>query len=73
MVQSNFSLVERLTSPTPKFFKTVRKIGLGLAAIGGAILTAPIGLPVAVVTAAGYLVAAGGVMTAVAQAAVGSE
>jgi hypothetical protein len=73
MAQNNISLVDRLAAPTPKFFRTVRKIGLGLAAIGGAILTAPIGLPVAVVTAAGYLAVAGGVMTAVAQAAVGSE
>jgi hypothetical protein len=61
------TLAERLKSPTPKFFKTIRKIGLSVAAIGGALLAAPVGLPVALVTVAG------GVMTAVAQAAVENE
>jgi len=36
-------------------------------------LAAPVGLPALLVTAAGYLTVAGGVMTAVAQAAVESE
>jgi len=67
------TLVERLKSPTPKFFRTIRKIGLSVAAIGGALLAAPVGLPVALMTVAGYLTVAGGVMTAVAQAAVGNE
>jgi uncharacterized membrane protein YeiH len=67
------TLAERLKSPTPKFFRTVRKIGLSVAAIGGAMLAAPVGLPVALVTVAGYLTVAGGVMTAVAQAAVENE
>jgi len=67
------TLVERLKSPTPKFFRTIRKIGLSVAAIGGALLAAPVGLPVALVTMAGYLTVAGGVMTAVAQAAVENE
>jgi uncharacterized membrane protein YeiH len=67
------TLAERLKSPTPKFFRTLRKIGLSVAAIGGALLAAPVGLPVALVTVAGYLTVAGGVMTAVAQAAVENE
>jgi len=37
-----------------------------LAAVGGAIIAAPISLPAIVVTVAGYLTVAGGVMTAVA-------
>jgi hypothetical protein len=70
---SELTLANRLLAPTPKFFRMVRRVGLGLAAIGGALLAAPVGLPALVVTAAGYLTVAGGVMTAVAQAAVESE
>ena len=63
---NNMSVVERVKAPTPKFFKTLRTIGLALAGIGGAILAAP----VALVTIAGYITLAGGVMTAVSQTAV---
>jgi len=73
MKNNNLTVANRLLAPTPKFFRTVRRVGLGLAAIGGALLAAPVGLPALVVTAAGYLTVAGGVMTAVAQAAVESE
>ena len=66
-------LIERLKAPTPKFFKVLRNVGLALAAAGGALLTAPIALPVAVVTVAGYLTVAGGVMTAASQSAVDGE
>jgi hypothetical protein len=66
-------LVERMKAPTPKFFRVLRNVGLALAAAGGAIITALIALPVAVVTVAGYLAVAGGVMTAVSQSAVDGE
>ncbi|MEQ8546262.1 MAG: DUF5675 family protein, partial [Cyclobacteriaceae bacterium] len=62
------NIIHRVKAPTPKFFKVLRNIGLTLAAAGGAILTAPIALPVAVVTLGGYLVVAGSVMSAVSQA-----
>lgn len=64
------SVLERMQEPTPKFFKVLRTIGVSLAAAGGALVLAPIALPAAVVTIAGYLTVAGGVMTAVSQAAV---
>jgi uncharacterized membrane protein HdeD (DUF308 family) len=64
------SVLERIQEPTPKFFKVLRAIGVSLAAAGGALMLAPIALPAAVVTIAGYLTVAGGVMTAVSQAAV---
>jgi len=60
-------IVERASAPTPKFFKALRNVGLTIAAVGGAILTAPIALPAAVVTVAGYLVVGGSVATAVSQ------
>ena len=66
-------LIERLKAPTPKFFRVLRNVGLALAAAGGALLTAPIALPVAVITVAGYITVAGGVITAVSQTAVDGE
>ncbi|NOS56058.1 MAG: hypothetical protein HOP37_07360 [Cyclobacteriaceae bacterium] len=66
-------LVERLKAPTPKFFRVLRNVGLALAAAGGALLSAPITLPVAVITVAGYVTVAGGVITAVSQTAVDGE
>ena len=67
---NNMSVVQRVKAPTPSFFKTLRTIGLALAAIGGAILASPIALPAGLVAAAGYVALAGGVVTAVSQTAV---
>ncbi len=67
------SIVNRLKAPTPRFFKRLRAIGITLAAVGGAIVTAPVILPAAVVTAGGYLVVAGTVIGAVSQATVKKE
>ena len=69
MTQNNLSLVQRITAPTPKIFKIFRTIGLSLAAAGGAILAVP-AMPVVLVSIAGYVIAAGSVMTAVSQVAV---
>jgi hypothetical protein len=63
------TIQQRLKAPTPKFFKKVRTVGLVLAAISGSVLTAPLALPAVVVKIAGYLAVAGGVATAVSQAA----
>lgn len=59
--------MNRVTEKTPKFFRILRNIGLGLEAVSGAIIAAPVALPVAVVTAAGYAAVAGGVISAVSQ------
>ena len=61
------NIIERAKSPTPTFFSRLRNIGLIMAAICAALATAPIALPVAVVTAAGYLAVASGVLSAVSQ------
>lgn len=66
-------IVHRVQAPTPKFFKTIRTIGLTLAAVGGAIIAAPIVLPVGLVSVAGYLVVAGGVLSAVSQVTLKEE
>ncbi len=60
-------IVDRIKAPTPKFFKVLRNVGLVLAGVGTVLLTAPVSLPVTVVTIGGYLVTAGGVATAVSQ------
>lgn len=64
------TLVERIKAPTPKFFRVLRNIGLGLAAAGGAILASPVALPAAVLTVGGYLIVAGSVASAVSQTVV---
>jgi uncharacterized membrane protein HdeD (DUF308 family) len=61
------NIIKRVKSPTPKFFKVLRNIGLVLAAVGGTILAAPIALPVVITTIGGYLAVAGGVLSAVSQ------
>lgn len=73
MEKNGMNLVQRIAAPTSGFFKKIRTIGLILAAVGGAIIAAPISLPAIVVTVAGYLTVAGGVMAAVAQATVEGE
>ena len=67
------NILQRIQAPTPKFFRTLRLIGLSLAAAGGVLIAAPIALPVAIVTAGGYLIVAGSVATAVSQVAVKSD
>ncbi len=73
MKEKEKNLVERIISPTPKFFQKLRNIGLILGAASAVILGSPVALPAAVVTTAGYLAVAGGVITAVSQTAVQDE
>ena len=61
------NIVERAKAPTPKFFKILRSIGLVLLGISGSIVAAPVLLPAAVVTVAGYVAVAGGVISAISQ------
>ena len=61
------NIIKRVKSPTPKFFKVLRNIGLVLAAVGGTILAAPVALPILVTTIGGYVAVAGGVLSAVSQ------
>ncbi|MDD2985543.1 hypothetical protein [Flavobacterium sp.] len=64
------NIAKRAKAPTPKFFKILRTIGLALLGISGSVMAAPVALPSAVVTAAGYIAVAGGVMSAVSQVTV---
>ncbi|MBN8836326.1 MAG: hypothetical protein J0I09_03650 [Sphingobacteriia bacterium] len=60
-------LIQRIQSPTPTFFKKLRNMGLALTAVATVIATAPVTLPAAVITFAGYAAVAGGVISAVSQ------
>lgn len=66
-------IVERIKAPTPKFFKILRSIGLALLAISGTIVAAPIVLPATILTVAGYMTVAGGVISAISQMTVEDE
>ena len=61
------NIVDRAKAPTPKFFRILRTVGLTLLAVSGSVLAAPIALPTALVSLAGYLAVAGGVISAVSQ------
>ena len=73
MKNIKMNLVERVKAPTPKWFKTIRNIGIVLASVGGIILASPIALPVGLVSAAGYLVLGGSIISAVSQTGVKTE
>lgn len=66
-------IIKRAKSPTPKFFKKVRNIGLVLATVGTTIIAAPVALPAVLVKIAGYMAVAGGVASAVSQTTVEKE
>lgn len=61
------NIVARAKAPTPKFFRVLRSIGLTILAISGTIVAAPVALPAVVVSTAGYLIVAGGVISAISQ------
>ncbi|SDX73984.1 hypothetical protein [Flavobacterium degerlachei] len=67
------NVVERTKSPTPKFFRVLRSIGLTLLALSGSVIAAPVVLPTVVVSVAGYLAVAGGVLSAVSQMTVDDD
>ncbi|MBO9573749.1 MAG: hypothetical protein J7497_16305 [Chitinophagaceae bacterium] len=64
------TLAERVAAKTPKFFKTIKIIGLTLLAASGSLLAAPVALPAIVTSIAGYIAVAGTVATAVSQVTV---
>ena len=61
------TISQRWKAPTPNFWKRVQKVAITLGAVAGVILTAPVSLPAAVVTAAGYVATAGTVAATLSQ------
>lgn len=71
--QSMQHILQRAKASTPPFFKNIRNIGLAVSAVATALLTAPVTLPAALTTVAGYLLTAGTVTTAISQLTVNRE
>jgi len=66
-------LIDRLKAPTPKFYRILRNVGLGLAAAGGVLVASPIAIPTILVTIGGYLIVGGSVATAISQTVTSEE
>lgn len=73
MKNKKLNIVERTMAPTPKWFKILRNVGIALASVGGIIIGSPVALPVGLVSAAGYLVLGGSIISVVSQTAVKSD
>jgi hypothetical protein len=73
MKNRKMNLAERILAPTPKWFKILRTVGIALASVGGIILASPVALPVGLVSAAGYLVLGGSIISVVSQTGVKTE
>lgn len=67
------SIQQRWSAKTPKFWKRVQKIAITIGAIAGVIVTAPITLPVAVVTVASYAITVGTVAASLSQLTIESN
>lgn len=52
-------ILERLSEPTPPFWKKVLRIAKWVVGVSGAILVSPVALPTGLVTVAGYVAVAG--------------
>ena len=73
MKNKNMNVVERTMAPTPKWFKILRTVGIALASVGGIIIASPVALPVGIVSAAGYLILGGSIISVVSQTGVKTE
>ena len=67
------SILERAQTETPPFFKKLRLIGLVAVTIGTTIMMAPIAVPAALTTIAGYVLLSGTVLTAISQVTINEE
>ena len=61
------SIAQRWNAPTPNFWKRVQQAAITIGAIAGVIIAAPITLPGAVITVAGYVATAGTVAATLSQ------
>ena len=67
------NIMNRMQRPTPKFFQTLRNIGVAMVAASAAVVESHAQLPPVFTDIAGYLAVAGTVMGAVSQSAVLNE
>ena len=64
-IKSNELVDRALYQKTPKFWKKVGIFGMCVAGIGTLITTAPVSLPVGLVSVGSYLITAGGTLTGI--------
>jgi hypothetical protein len=69
-MEQKLSLMTRLSSSTPKWFKTIRNVGIVLTGISTAIIASPVALPAIAATIASYCAVGGIIAAAIAQTAV---
>jgi len=67
------NIIDRYKSPTPKFFRILRNIGIAMATAGGTVLASPLELPELVISISAYMTLAGSVASAISQAVVSDE
>ena len=60
-------ILNRIKAPTPKWWKKFRNTAGVIAGIAGALIVAPIALPVGVITAFTYIAVVGGAVAGTAQ------
>jgi hypothetical protein len=60
-------ILNRIKAPTPKFWRKFRNTAGVIAGIAGALIVAPIALPVGVITALTYVAVVGGAVAGTAQ------
>jgi hypothetical protein len=60
-------ILDRIQSPTPKWWKKVRNVMFVVAGVSGALLTLPVSLPVGVVTALTYTAVISGTIAGTSQ------
>ena len=56
---NKLSLLDRVALPSPTFWRKVSAVGKAIGGLGLVLVSAPVALPAAVVTVAGYLVLVG--------------
>ncbi|UJP64873.1 hypothetical protein [Mongoliitalea daihaiensis] len=62
----------RWQKPTPPFFQKLGQLGMILAGVGGAILTAPVSVPTVLTTVAVHLLTAGVIISSISQVTIDS-
>jgi hypothetical protein len=67
------NLIQRAEKRSPQFFRKLQRIAIACTAVSAAILTAPVALPAALVTASGYLATAAAVTAALSKLTVEGE
>lgn len=64
---------ERAFAPTPPFFQILKKVGLILAAVGTAVISAPGYVPEIIQAYAGHVITAGTILVTICQLTVDEE